>query len=542
LDSVNQSELKELLAYLTPQEREQLDILLQPTATELTQRKTAAETSLHEFVKQAWHIVEPDTDFVDGHHVRLLCEHLEAVFADTFKNLLINVPPGCMKSLLTCVFFPCWVWAMKPEARWMFASFSDKLSTRDSQRRRDIFQSDWFRGNWGEQVAFASDENRKTSYRNKRGGWMYATSVGGGGLGEHPDFIIVDDPHKTKAAESETQRDDVLDWWTGTIASRGRTRGVRKIVIMQRLHEEDLSGHIVETGGYEHICLPMRYEPGRMDTTSIGGKDWRTKEGELLWPELFDAEKVDETEREMRARGPHVVAGQMQQRPVAREGGTFKVEWLSQFVDAPPLNCKKVRYWDKAGTQDGGDYTAGVHMVRDKHKIYVVDVVWGQWSIGARNSIMRQTAELDRLKYGHVSIWTEQEPGSGGKESAEITARELAEFGARYELSTGRKEDRAEPFAAACERGDVYLVRGPWNQAYIDELTVFPYGKHDDQVDASSGAYNKLMLSGNRVLSREIFDVTPEQELAYQKALRRGEIEELPTGLEGFRGHWSDDL
>lgn len=493
-------------------------------------------------MKQAWHIVEPDTDFVDGQHVRMLCEHLEAVFADTFKNLLINVPPGCMKSLLTCVFFPCWVWIHKPQSRWMCASFSDRLTTKASQARRDIFDSEWFQGNWGEKVTFSRDENKKTSYRNTLGGWMFSTSVGGGGLGEHPDFIIVDDPHKTKEAESSVQRESVLDWWTGTIASRGRTRGVRKIVIMQRLHEEDLSGHIVETGGYEHICLPMRYEPGRMGTTSIGGKDWRTKEGELLWPELFDAEKVDETEREMRARGPHVVAGQMQQRPVAREGGMFKLEWLSQFVDEIPPQCKMVRYWDKAGTQDGGDYTAGVLLARKKHDVYVVDVVRGQWSSGARNGIMRQTAELDRLNHGHVSIWTEQEPGSGGKESAEITVRELAGFAARYERSTGNKEDRAQPFAAACENGQVHIVRGDWNQEYIDELAVFPYGKHDDQVDGSSGAYNKLMLSGNRILDREIFDVTPEQELAYNRAVRRGEIEELPTGLEGFRGHWADDL
>ena len=543
MNSADKSETSELLSYLTSQEIAEVDALLQPTATELSEKKTAAETSLHEFVQQAWPIVEPDVEFADGWHIEAICLHLEAVRRGEFRDLLINIPPGCMKSLLCCVFCPCWVWATEPVTRWMFASYSDTLSTRDSRKRRQIFDSEWFRGNWGDQVQFSADQNQKTRYENKSRGWMFSTSVGGGGLGEHPDFIVVDDPHKTKGAESEVQRQDVIDWWDGTIASRGVARGVKRIMIMQRLHEDDLSGHWLEGDKPVHICLPMEYEVDRMQPTPlvIDGENWtdpRTAEGELLWPGLMDEEKVVR----LKEMGQFKVAGQLQQRPAPREGGMFKTEWLTDIVEDFPRQAKLVRYWDKAGTQDGGDYTAGVLMAAHLGEIYIVDVERGQWSSGARNQVMKQTAELDALKYGHVQVWTEQEPGSGGKESAAITVRELAAFSVHTERVTGSKEHRAEPFAAQCEAHNVHLVRGDWNADYIAEMCMFPFGKHDDQVDGSSGAYNKLILSGNRKLHRPLLDVTPSEERAYRRALRKGTVvEEDP--LEGLEeGHWIDDI
>ena len=168
----------------------------------------------------------------------------------------------------------------------------------------------------------------------------------------------------------------------------------------------------------------------------------------------------------------------------------FKRFWFD-IVDAAPVDARSVRYWDKAGTESNdADYTAGVRMVVDANRqYYIADVQRGQWSALSREQIVRQTAQMD----GQASpVWVEQEPGSGGKESAQATIRNLAGWTVRAERVTGDKQTRAEPFAAQCEAGNVRIVRGDWNAAYLDELMMFPNGKHDDQVDASSGAFNKL--------------------------------------------------
>lgn len=167
----------------------------------------------------------------------------------------------------------------------------------------------------------------------------------------------------------------------------------------------------------------------------------------------------------------------------------FKQEWF-EIISAAPAGLRKVRYWDKAGTEDGGARTAGVLMgVDQKGFTYILDVVVGQWSSLDREQIIEQTAKMDGYD---VQVWTEQEGGSGGKESAEATVRNLAGFDVHIEKVTGSKEVRARPFAAQCEAKNVKLIRGGWNKDYLEELTAFPFGRYADQTDASSGAFNKL--------------------------------------------------
>jgi predicted phage terminase large subunit-like protein len=186
------------------------------------------------------------------------------------------------------------------------------------------------------------------------------------------------------------------------------------------------------------------------------------------------------------------VAGQLQQRPAPREGGMFKRHWF-RIVDAAPADMEYVRYWDKAASADKGDYTVGVLMGRSPlGMFYVLDVVRGQWSSHQRNVIMRETSTADRERYGHVRVWCEEEGGSGGKESAEFTIQDLAGFPVYCEQPRGSKEVRAEPLAAQAEAGNVVLLKGHWNNAFLAELTTFPAGSHDDQVDAGSGAFRKL--------------------------------------------------
>jgi predicted phage terminase large subunit-like protein len=192
--------------------------------------------------------------------------------------------------------------------------------------------------------------------------------------------------------------------------------------------------------------------------------------------------------------GSYFFGALYQQRPAPLEGGLFKRHWFI-VIHALPAGCTLVRYWDKAATPGGGDWSVGVLMARSPRQRYiVVDVVRGQWSPGERKRIERQTAEMDRARYGHVATRGEQEPGSSGVESAQASVENLAGFDARFERVTGDKLTRSMPFAAQCEVGNVDMLAGTWNAAYLDELTIFPNGKYDDQVDGSSGAFAQLAL------------------------------------------------
>jgi predicted phage terminase large subunit-like protein len=216
--------------------------------------------------------------------------------------------------------------------------------------------------------------------------------------------------------------------------------------------------------------------------------------GAALWPGRFD---LDELQKTRLSLGSHEWNALYQQRPTPPGGGMFQREWFS-IVNAAPVDAARCRYWDKAGTEGAGDWSCGVKMVRDQDgAFYIEDVVRGQWSALARERIMRQTAEMDG---GNTSIGVEQEPGSGGKESAESSIRNLAGFPVYAEKVTGDKATRAMPFAAQCEARNVKLVRGSWNSAYLDELCSFPYGSHDDQIDGSSGAFAKLATTGSLLL------------------------------------------
>lgn len=705
--------------------------------------------------------------------------------------------------------------------------------------------------------------SHNTRYDTDKRGWRIATSVGGRGTGEHPDIIVADDPHKVKEAESDTERTAAIRWWDGTISSRGKIRGVRRIVVMQRLHQGDLSGHILETDAgvdrWVHLCLPMRYEPDRMKETSLGWSDHRTEPGELLWPAAFPERIVAELEREM---GSLRAAGQLQQRPVPLGGQLFHRDWF-EIVPASPANARRVRYWDKAGcligssvvavvdadpalsidasrsskyirdivpgdmvltrsgprlvvsagisgfvhslttvvfddgrrltgtpdhpvwsegtnswqplerlvatfdgsktggtfasraadistaingipsasvtsigrfigtfgprltdrfpvavisttateigaiidwrisnvcgltntarntlircearrllrrfglrlslrqidfgswtgsasvaeeptapgrrrhaialdaathmsgfnrlrsnatnaggrskrqsvrnvdalrnvvtvggcvcdvndgneigwnatnagghsrrqtgpsgvvppnvgnvgvpvydvtvdgeheffangilvhnTQGGGAYSAGVRMCLGSDGVfYVEDVRRAQLSPARRNALIRQTAETDADQYDNtVEIWVEQEPGSGGKESGIISVKQLRGFPVYLDRVTGDKVSRAIPMAAQAEAGNVKLVRGPWNVAYLDELESFPNGTYKDQVDGSSGAFNKLAATRSSVLDDDelLASGDPAERAEESRRFTSAEIEELPAFL-----------
>ena len=435
--------------------------------------------TLAQFVRRAWCIVEPHTPYVHNWHIEALCELLESVSRGDTQRLIVNVPPGTMKSLLVSVFWPAWEWAERPGLRYLAASYGSDLSRRDNLRLRGVIASPWYRDYCG--LRLVEDQNTKRRVNTAAGGWRIATSVGGVGTGEHPDRIIIDDPITAANARSLTERQAVLDWFTQTVSTRGVARDSRTVVVMQRFHEQDLAGHLLNMGSWRHVCFPMRFEPERSDPCDV-----RTEAGELLWPALFPEAAVRQLERDL---GPYGTAGQLQQRPAPQGGGLFKREWF-EIVDAAAIDARRCRAWDTASTEAGGDYTAGVRMAKTTTGLYFIEHVYrAQKSAHGVDVAIRSLASSDGTA---CLIREEQEPGSSGKAVIEARRRVLAGHDYGGDRATGDKVVRAGPLRSQAEGGNVKLVRGDWNEELLQELESFPYGAHDDQVDAAALAFNTL--------------------------------------------------
>lgn len=451
-----------------------------------------ARRSLYEFMRQAWPIVEPGTPFVDGWHLDAIAAHLEAVSAGHIRHLIVNIPPRHAKSLLVAVFWPCWEWIAHPERRWLFASYAASLSIRDSLKCRRIITSSWYQERWGDRFTLTNDQNAKIKFENNKTGYRLATSVGGAVTGEGGDRVIVDDPHNMLEAESDVEREKVLTWWDEAMSTRlNDPKTGARVIVMQRLHERDLTGHALEAGGYDHLCLPAEYEQ-TVRVTSLGFVDPRTIEGALLWPERVGPAEIDRFKRDL---GPYGYAGQMQQQPAPRTGGLFQRSWF-QTEDAAPVSfAAAVRYWDKAGALPGkGDWTVGVLMGRTHDGYYwLIDVARGQWPADERNRVILETAKRDRIRGYTVKTWIEQPPGLA-KESTDTVVRLLAGYPVEADPVHRDKVERAEPVSAQLRAGNVRMLTAEWNDAYLAVMCRFPTGAHDDDVDATSGAFNKLAI------------------------------------------------
>ncbi len=231
------------------------------------ERADRARRSLHEFTRQAWHAVEPATDFIDTWHIGAVCAHLQAVLAGDIQRLVINIPPGHLKSILVAVMFPAWAWVGRPGWRALFSSYSDTLATRDSIRCRNVITSEWYARAFAPEWSLSADQNTKDHYTNTRGGSRQATGVKGTTTGVRAHAAIVDDPHNILEAHSEAARKAAILWWDQGISSRlDKPREASRIIVMQRLHADDLAGRALDLG-YEALILPSEYDPARSCVT-----------------------------------------------------------------------------------------------------------------------------------------------------------------------------------------------------------------------------------------------------------------------------------
>lgn len=440
------------------------------------------------FVRAAWHVLEPVSPLKWGWSLDAICDHLEAVTAGEVKRLLINVPPGCMKSLLVGVLWPAWEWGPKgrPGTRYLGTAHKQDLAVRDNLKCRRLIQSEWYQSRWP--MKLTGDQNAKTKFENDSTGFREAMAFGSM-TGSRGDRVLLDDPLSVDHANSDADLKSAEITFTEALPTRVNNDESAIVVIMQRLNEKDTSGIIIKRDlGYTHLCLPMRFEAERRCITSIGFRDPREHDGDLLFPERFPEATVKGLEKTM---GSYAAAGQLQQRPAPREGGMFKRSWFP-IVRAVPAGTKFVRGWDLAATEGAGDWTAGVKIGRQKNGRFIIaNVVRDQKSAAGVERLLVNTASQD----GYVCEQSiPQDPGQAGKQQASYYIGKLAGYTAHATTESGDKETRANPLSAQAEAGNVDILEGDWNDVFLDELCVFPNGEHDDQVDGASRAFNTLAL------------------------------------------------
>jgi len=449
------------------------------------------------FIKRAWPELEPGQPYVHGRHMDVLGEHLEAVTNGQIKRLLINIPPGTMKSLSTNVFWPAWEWGPRgmPSIRFIGASHEESLAIRDALKMRRLISSEWYRRLFPE-VMLVGDQSEKRNFENASTGWRQACPVKSM-TGKRGDRVVWDDPHSVEDAHSPAALETATRVFRETLPTRlNSPERSAIIIVMQRLSTKDVSGEILENDyGYEHLCLPMEYE-GSQKVTSIGFKDWRTNNGDLLFPERFSREVVD---RDKKVMGEYAVAGQFQQRPVPKSGGEFQANMITT-VDAIPHGALTwCRGWDLGATTTG-DYTAGVKLGKlADGRFIVVDVKRDKLRSHERDALMKATADNDGR--GKVKQSIPQDPGQAGKSQVLAFATQLAGHALEFSTETGDKIVRATPFASQVNVGNVVMLKGPWNKDFIDELQLFPNGVNDDQVDAASRAFNALLQPAAGIFS-----------------------------------------
>ena len=296
--------------------------------------RTLAERSFLDFVRQAWPVLEPKTPYQENWHHELLSDALEAVAAGELLKLIINLPPRSGKSLLVSVFFACWLWLRAPWERLLFASYSAVLSTKHSVDRRTLIQSPWYAGNWGGIVSLAEDSNLKTEFSNTSRGHMIATSVGASATGRGGNFIICDDLINPEQANSDLERARGLRWFDETFSTRlDNKKSGRQIIIEQRTHANDLTGHLLTEGGWHRISLPAIAESKTIIVFPRSHKPRVRDEGDILWPEREGPAELEAAKVRL---GSYGFAAQYQQSPTAREGNLVKLDWLSATYRALP--------------------------------------------------------------------------------------------------------------------------------------------------------------------------------------------------------------
>jgi len=528
-----------------------------------------AEESLIGFAEYVWPVVEPAIPFIKGWAIEAIADHLQAVTFGHIKRLLINVPPGFTKSLMTDVFWPAWEWGPRnmPSMRYVCASYSNHLTERDNMRCRNIVISDRYQKLWGNRFKVSNEQFTKIKFANDKTGWKLATSVSGIGVGERGDRFIIDDANNTMEMESEQVRHTTNMWFTEVVPDRlNNPQKSAIVIIQQRLHEDDVSGVALSRDmGYTHLMIPMRHDLTRHCVTVLGmeeivneetgeveereklWEDPRTEEGELAWPERFTEEVCINMERD---KGPYAWSGQYQQFPVPRGGAIIKEDyWQLWNRDVLPNFEFIVASLDPAFTEkDENDPSAmtvwGIWRDEDEQLVEPTPDPLGRHKLFLKNmemvanpKIMLLYAWDERLQFTDLlqKVLDTCIPGSGrasfpvdkllieAKGSGQSVGQELyrlirgtGKFGVDLidPKKYGDKWTRVNSIEHLFRDGMIYAPDRSWADKVIRQCAIFPKGSHDDLVDTTSQAL-RWMRDMGFALRKQEYEMESKQEMSY---------------------------
>jgi predicted phage terminase large subunit-like protein len=480
------------------------------------QLRRKAESNLYEFVRQSWHVVEPSIPFIGSWHIEEICEHLEAITNGDIKRLLINIPPRHSKSTIVSVMWPAWEWIIDPAQKFLCASYSGNLSTRDNLKTRRLLQSPWYQDRWGHMFAFAGDQNAKQRFENDKTGYRLATSVGGTATGEGGSRLILDDPHGAQAAQSEVMRESDLEWFDMVWSTRlNNPKTDAMVTVMQRLHERDISGHIIDDiKGWEHVCIPAEWD-GKSRRTVLGPYDPRKVKGELICPERFGKKEITNLKQLL---GSYGTAGQLQQDPVPSQGGILKTSCFQMWPSSsglPPFEYILQSYDCAFTEKTTGDPTACTVWAMFTHKGERNAMLIDAWDEHLSYPDLRAKAIKDwTTEYGGM---TKDSPYSRARRPDRILVEakasgqsllqdlRLAKVPAvGYNPGQADKVSRAHQAAPTLELGLLWVPESgknpgqpvSWAAAFLKQLGKFPVAEHDDYVDTFTQAIIYLKNDG----------------------------------------------
>lgn len=501
---------------------------------------------LKAFTQLAWHIIEPATPFIPNWHLDVMAQHLEDVYHCRKHDLLINMPPRHCKSLMVAVFYPAWVWTFDPSVKWLYSSYAQSLSVRDSVKMRRLVSSPWYQERWGHVFRLTGDQNEKIKFENDKTGYRMATSVDGSNTGEGGDILVVDDPHNVKERESDVMREAAIDWWSNTMSTRlNDPKKRRRIVVMQRVHEHDLAGHLLDQGGWHHLNLPAEYEGGKCVVTGcvFHWEDTERKEdGEVLWKDRFGKAEINQLKKDLKEFG---AAAQLQQRPAPAEGGILKRHWWrywchpGQEDTLPPVRVKQldgsylemkpiplpyafekeVQSWDMAFKDlSESSYVVGQQWGLKQADCFLKDQIRGQFDFVATLAAVRAFNQTHKLPSAKAIEDKANGPAIISVLKGEIPG--LIPHGVQ-----GDKQARAAAYSHVPHAGNCFLPHpsiAPWVEGFINECATFPNSEYDDQVDCWSQAMDLLYKVEDSGVA-----ITPQYSVQFHQS---------PRGLEPIQG------
>lgn len=498
---------------------------------DLTDEIARLESSFHEFIKAAWHLVEGNEQYRDGWHIKAIAEHLEGCFYGTIKTLLINIPPRFSKTLITCVLWPAWCWAKKPTLKFLCASYSRELSVESNNTFRRLINSSWYKKRWGDK--FRLDKEIETKIYNNRLGSRHAVGIGSIVTGLGGNINILDDPNNMDEVFSESIRDRTNRWVDSSFYSRANNiHTVCRIYIQQRGHHKDVSGYLLAKNNSEqlvHLCLPLAYEMSRKCVTvpikSTNGLPWqdpRTEEGQALWPEYFDEKKIaSEKDRLL----PYDYAGQYQQRPSPEQGSIFMRHWFQMWKQPSPPRCHFIlQSWDTAfsgeptkGGKANVSYSACTTWGVFTHEGNDHAILLDTWRARVEYPELRQMAQRLSVNYHDTDIdnpWPESRSFVPdvilieAKASGLTLIPDLRRAGVmvdRFDPNRyGNKVARARNISHIFQCGRVWLPGQPphydvfraYAEQFVEHCLFFPSDESNDIMDSTSQAFIRLLSSG----------------------------------------------